>query len=304
MNDACFCRPACPFGLSHQNKRPACGSQSCTLRSRTGRLLLAAAQTSACEGRAAPGPPPWRTTQTLPGFCPCADVEVLQAQVMAALGFWEFWCPFSISPCSSAVPHTVGFTNNHLTSYCIQHCKLPSLWWFAPFPFFFFFFFCYTCCIKIRSDMFLQPFHSFLMARNWFSVSVLLPAVNILELWYYSFGLCPCWFFQNRATRLFCPDIINFVCLIVFPGQSGSPYNFAAFIYGFEPLLSPVTPPSWKLAAQVTWSLILVCGTNLYFLLWQSSAQNRLSPTLLSVVSVFWELFFAEVSLTCCHLVC
>jgi len=140
MNDACFCRPACPFGLSHQNKRPACGSQSCTLQSRTGRLLLAAAQTSACEGRAAPGPPPWRTTQTLPGFCPCADVEVLQAQVMAALGFWEFWCPFSISPCSSAVPHTVGFTNNHLTSYCIQHCKLPSLWWFAPFSFLFFFF--------------------------------------------------------------------------------------------------------------------------------------------------------------------
>lgn len=152
--------------------------------------------------------------------------------------------------------------------------------------------------------MFLQPFHSFLMARNWFSVSVLLPAVNILELWYYSFGLYPCWFFQNRATHLFCPDIINFVCLIVFPGQSGSPYNFAAFIYGFEPLLSPVTPTSWKHAAQVTWSLILVCGTNLYFLLWQSSAQNRLSPILLSVVSVFWELFFAEVSLTCCHLVC
>lgn len=47
------------------------------------------------------------------------------------------------------------------------------------------------------------------MARNWFSAFVLLLALNILELWYYSLGLYPCWFFQNRATQLLYPDIIN-----------------------------------------------------------------------------------------------
>lgn len=120
------------------------------------------------------------------------------------------------------------------------------------------------------------------MARNWFSAFVLLLALNILELWYYSLGLYPCWFFQNRATQLLYPDIIN--TFFFPPGQFDGPYNFAAFIYGFEPFLSPVTPPGWKHATQVTWSLIPMCGTNLYFLR-QPSAWSRLSPN--SVIHCF-----------------
>lgn len=153
-----------------------------------------AAHTSAFRGCSPPGPLPWRTTRTLPrppSWCRCGGAPSPgDGSSGWALGFLEFWSPFSISPCSSAIPHVLGFTNNHFTFFCDQHCKLPSLWWFVLFPFF-----CYACCIKIRSDMFLQPFHSYLMARNWFSAFVLLLALNILELWYYSLGLYPCWFF-------------------------------------------------------------------------------------------------------------
>lgn len=123
--------------------------------------------------------------------------------------------------------------------------------------------------------MFLQPFHSYLMARNWFSASVLLAELNILELWYYSLGPCPCWFFQNRATHLLCPDIIN--TSLFSPRTVWWPLQFWAFIYGFEPFLSPLTPTSCKHATQVTWPLIPRYGTNLYFL-WQSSAWRKLSP--------------------------